>query len=310
MQKYEFLRGKANPSATQIRRKSQILNWQQPHGFRWIITKNFSDNAFFFSFTHNLQNMTLKFLGTGTSQGIPVIGCHCPVCSSADPRDKRTRASAMITTDSGHKILIDCGPDFRQQMLSNNETQVDALLLTHEHNDHVIGLDDLRPLIFKNKKEIPVYCNERVSHEIKQRFPYAFAEEKYPGAPSFDLHLINGDLHLFGTQILPVEVMHYRISIYGFRFRNLVYITDASLIPEEEKDKLRGLDHLILNCIRKENPHPAHFILEDVLKLNEELKPANMYLTHISHQYGLHSESHTDLPANVQLAYDSLEIEF
>ncbi|WP_332020230.1 MBL fold metallo-hydrolase, partial [Kaistella sp.] len=203
--------------------------------------------------------MKLKFLGSGTSQGVPVIGCHCEVCTSQYPKDRRFRSSALITTDAGKKILIDCGPDFRMQMLENNEEHVDALLLTHEHNDHVIGLDDMRPLIFRSGKDIPIYCSKRVGDEIKQRFPYAFAEIKYPGAPSFELHEISVPFTLFDAYVTPVEVLHHKLAIFGFRFKNLVYITDASAIPYEEMEKLKDLDYLILNCIRKEEPHPAHF---------------------------------------------------
>ena len=254
--------------------------------------------------------MTLKFLGTGTSQGIPVIGCKCQVCTSDDPKDKRFRSSVMITTDSAHRLLIDCGPDFRQQMLINEEDHVDVLLLTHEHNDHVIGLDDMRPLIFRSKADMPIYCNDRVGAEIKLRFPYAFADDKYPGAPSFDLHDIKGNLTLFCTEIIPVEVMHHKIPIYGFKFRKLAYITDASHIPESEKEKLTDLDYLILNCIRKTQPHPAHFILEDILELNKELKPKHLYLTHISHMFGLHGAENKELPNNIHLAYDGQVIAF
>lgn len=254
--------------------------------------------------------MKLKFLGTGTSQGIPVIGCHCEVCISTDPKDNRLRSSALVSTDSGKKILIDCGPDFRIQMLNNSEDFVDAVLLTHEHNDHVIGLDDLRPVIFRSKKNMNLYCNKRVGAEVRMRFPYAFADIKYPGAPSFDLHEIDGDFSLFDTEIIPVEVMHHHISILGFKFKKLAYITDASSISEIEKEKLKDLDHLILNCIRKEELHPAHFILPQVLQLFEELQPKKMYLTHISHYLGLHETTETELPENVHLAYDGLEIEF
>lgn len=254
--------------------------------------------------------MTLKFLGTGTSQGIPVIGCHCEVCRSSDPKNFRCRSSALITTESGKKILIDCGPDFRMQMLNNQEDQIDAVLLTHEHNDHVIGLDDLRPLIFRNKKDMPIYANKRVGEEVRSRFPYAFADEKYPGAPSFELHEIKGNFDLFETEIIPVEVLHSKISILGFKFKNLVYITDASFISEMEKEKLKNLDVLILNCIRKEELHPAHFILPQVLALFEELKPKKLYLTHISQQLGLHAEIEAKLPENVHLAFDGLVLDF
>lgn len=254
--------------------------------------------------------MKIKFLGTGTSQGVPVIGCSCRVCRSGDSRDKRYRSSALITTEHGKKILIDCGPDFRMQMLDNNEETVDAILLTHEHNDHVIGLDDVRPLIFKTGKEMPIYAQKRVCEEVKLRFPYAFAEERYPGAPSFDLHEIYGSFYLYETDINPINVLHLELPILGYKFKNLAYITDASLIPEAEKEKLKNLDILILNCIRKETAHPAHFILKDVVALNEELHPKTIYLTHVSHHFGLWAEEEALLPQNIHLAYDGLEFKF
>ena len=254
--------------------------------------------------------MKLKFLGSGTSQGVPVIGCHCEVCTSLNPKDKRFRSSALVTTDSGKKILIDCGPDFRMQMLDNKEEQVDAVLLTHEHNDHVIGLDDLRPLIFKNRKNIDLYCQKRVGDEVRARFPYAFSDVKYPGAPSFDLHEIDDVFSICGTEIIPIEVLHSKIKILGFKFKKLAYITDASFISDKEKEKLKDLDYLILNCIRKKELHPAHFILPQVLELFEELKPKQLFLTHISHHLGLHDELEQELPDNVHLAYDGLELQF
>lgn len=254
--------------------------------------------------------MKLKFLGTGTSQGVPVIGCKCAVCTSGDSRDSRYRSSALITTENGKKILIDCGPDFRTQMLQNEEEDIDAVLLTHEHNDHVIGLDDLRPLIFKSKKEMPLYCGGRVGEEVQKRFPYAFADDKYPGAPSFELHEITEAFTLFDTEVIPVEVQHYNLPIFGFKFKKLAYLTDASFISEIEKEKLKNLDVLILNCIRKEPFHPAHFILSQVLELFEELKPKKLYLTHISHDLGVHEELEAELPENVHLAFDGLQLEF
>lgn len=255
--------------------------------------------------------MKLKFLGSGTSQGVPVIACHCEVCTSLNPKDRRFRSSTLVTTDSGKKILIDCGPDFRMQMLENREEQIDAVLLTHEHNDHVIGLDDMRPLIFRNKKNIEIYCMKRVGDEIKSRFPYAFADVKYPGAPSFDLHEIqNRSFEILGTDIRPIEVLHHRLPIFGYKIKDLAYITDASFITNEEKEKLKNLDFLIVNCIRKEDIHPAHFILPQVIDLFEELKPKKMYLTHISHHMGLHDDTEMELPDNMFLAYDGLEIDF
>ncbi|MGE4513449.1 MAG: MBL fold metallo-hydrolase [Chryseobacterium sp.] len=255
--------------------------------------------------------MKLKFLGTGTSQGVPVIGCTCEVCKSENPKDKRLRSSAMITTYEGKKILIDCGPDFRQQMLVNKENTVDITLLTHEHNDHVIGLDDMRPLIFKSGNDVPIYCQSRVGNEVKKRFPYAFADEKYPGAPAFELYEIeNEPFTVFDTEITPIEVVHFKITIFGYKFKKLAYITDAGFISDTEKEKLKNLDVLILNCIRKSDPHPAHFILPDVIRLFEELKPKKLFLTHISHHLGLHDIEDKQLPSGMHLAYDGLEIIF
>lgn len=255
--------------------------------------------------------MKLKFLGTGTSQGVPVIGCTCEVCTSENRKDSRFRASAMITTDENKKILIDCGPDFRQQMLINKENHIDITLLTHEHNDHVIGLDDMRPLIFKSGKNMPIYCLSRVGNEVKNRFPYAFANERYPGAPAFDLHKIeNENFTVLDTEITPIEVVHYKISVLGFKFKNLAYITDAGFISDTEKKKLKNLEVLILNCIRKFDPHPAHFVLPDILKLYDELKPKKLFLTHMSHHFGLHDIEDKLLPDEIHLAYDGLEIDF
>lgn len=255
--------------------------------------------------------MKLKFLGSGTSQGVPVIACHCEVCTSLNSKDKRFRSSALVTTDAGKKILIDCGPDFRMQMLENKEEQIDAVLLTHEHNDHVIGLDDMRPLIFRNGKSIEIYCQKRVGDEIKSRFPYAFADVKYPGAPSFDLYEIqNRSFEILGIDINPIEVLHHRLPIFGYKIKDLAYITDASFITNEEKEKLKNLDFLIVNCIRKEDIHPAHFILPQVIGLFKELKPKKMYLTHISHHLGLHDDTEMELPDNMFFAYDGLEIDF
>jgi len=255
--------------------------------------------------------MKLKFLGTGTSQGVPVIGCQCEVCTSQNPKDQRLRASVILTTESNHKLLIDCGPDFRTQMLQNQQTTVDSVLITHEHNDHVIGLDDVRPILYRTRRDLPLYCQPRVSGEIRARFPYAFAETRYPGAPAFEMHEINSEpFTLYDTLITPIEVLHHNLPIFGYKFKNLAYITDASSISEKEKEKLKNLDYLILNCIRKNDPHPAHFILSDIIKLNNELKPKTLLLTHISHHFGLHLENDPDLAPNIFLAYDGLEIEF
>lgn len=255
--------------------------------------------------------MKLKFLGTGTSQGIPVIGSTHPVCLSTNKKDKRLRASVMITDDEGKKILIDCGPDFRQQMLVNNESTVDFLLLTHEHNDHVIGLDDLRPIIFQTRKDISIYSLSRVNNEIKNRFPYAFVEDRYPGAPSFELIDINNEPFTLGnTKITPINVLHHQLPVLGYKFKNLAYITDASYISDEEKEKLKNLDYLIINCLRKSDPHIAHFILPEIIELVDEIKPKNTFLTHISNKFGFHDEVEKELPDHIHLSYDGLEIDF
>ncbi|MFN3772018.1 MBL fold metallo-hydrolase [Cloacibacterium normanense] len=255
--------------------------------------------------------MKLKFLGTGTSQGIPVIGSTHPVCLSTNPKDKRLRSSVMITDDEGKKILIDCGPDFRQQMLTNQESNVDALLITHEHNDHIIGLDDLRPIIFQKRKDISIYCLSRVGKEIQNRFPYAFTEDKYPGAPSFEIIEIGNEPFIIeNTEITPIQVIHYKLPILGYKFKNLAYITDASFISEEEQEKLKNLDVLIINCLRKDEPHVAHYILPEILELVEKLQPKTTYLTHISNRFGFHDEIEAMTPINIHPAYDGLEIAF
>ena len=255
--------------------------------------------------------MKLKFLGTGTSQGIPVIGSTHPVCLSTNPKDKRLRSSVMITDDEGKKILIDCGPDFRQQMLTNQESNVDALLITHEHNDHIIGLDDLRPIIFQKRKDMSIYCLSRVGKEIQNRFPYAFTEDKYPGAPSFEIKEIGNEPFIIeNTEITPIQVIHYKLPILGYKFKNLAYITDASFISEEEQEKLKNLEVLIINCLRKDEPHVAHYILPEILELVEKLQPKTTYLTHISNRFGFHDEIEAMTPANIHPAHDGLEIEF
>lgn len=255
--------------------------------------------------------MKLKFLGSGTSQGVPVIGCNDEVCTSTNPKDKRFRASALITTDLGKKILIDCGPDFRMQMLNNLESQIDAVLITHEHTDHVIGLDDLRPIIFRNKKNMPIYALARVAKQIKDKFHYAFSEIKYPGAPSFEMHEIDSEkFTVENIEITPIPVIHYKLPILGFKFKNLCYITDASFLPETTLPLLKNLDVLIINCLRKAPKHISHFVLPEIIELNEILKPKKIFLTHISHEFGLHEVVQKELPENIFLAYDGLEIEF
>lgn len=255
-----------------------------------------------------LRALKVTFLGTGTSQGIPVIGSNHPVCRSSDPRDKRLRVSVLVEVDELN-IVIDCGPDFRQQMLSNQVQKLDAILFTHEHSDHTVGLDDIRPYFFK-QGDIPVYAHQRVMASLQKRFDYIFdSENKYPGAPSVQEHVItNTAFTVKGVNIIPVEVMHNRVQVFGFRIRDFAYITDAKIVEEEEAEKLKGVDVLVVNALRKE-PHHSHFNLEEALDFIQKIKPEKAFLTHISHLLGFHEEVQAQLPPNVYLAYDNLQIE-
>ncbi len=251
--------------------------------------------------------MRVTFLGTGTSQGVPVIACMCRVCSSADARDKRLRASIHID-DDGKSFVIDSGPDFRQQMLRQNINDITALLFTHEHKDHIAGMDDIRAFNYILEKKIDVYASPQVQKTMKREFPYVFARKKYPGVPEINLHTIyNKPFEIEGTKFTPIEVMHYKLPVFGFRINNFTYITDANFIDSKEKEKIKGCEILVLNALRKEK-HVSHYNLEEALELIEELKPGKTYLTHISHQLGLHIEVEKELPANVFCAYDGLQI--
>lgn len=254
-----------------------------------------------------LRALKVTFLGTGTSQGIPVVGSTHPVCLSNDPKDKRLRVSVLVEVD-GLNIVIDCGPDFRQQMLANNVKRVDAILFTHEHSDHTVGLDDIRPFFFK-QGDIPIYAHERVMQSLKKRFDYIFASEnKYPGAPSVGENVIeNLPFKVKNVQVLPVNVMHNRVQVFGFRIQEFAYITDAKTIEQEEAEKLKGVEVLVLNALRKE-PHHSHLSLGEALEFIKEIKPKRAYLTHISHVMGFHAEVQQTLPENVFLAYDNLQI--
>lgn len=248
------------------------------------------------------------FLGTGTSQGVPVIACSCEVCRSFDPRDKRLRTSIMVET-GGQTIVIDTGPDFRQQMLREKVKSLDAVLFTHEHKDHTAGLDDIRAFNFFLKKEIDVYCTNRVEDALRNEFAYIFAEIQYPGVPQIRLHNINGEpFDLGGVNIQPIEVMHYKLPVLGFRIGDFVYITDANMIPENQMHLLRNAKVLVLNALRKQT-HISHFSLKEAIDLVNEVKPERAYFTHISHQLGLHHEVEEELPDNINLAYDGLKIE-
>lgn len=256
----------------------------------------------------NLRLLKVTFLGTGTSQGIPIIGSNHPVCLSENPKDKRLRVSALVQVEDLN-ILIDCGPDFRQQMLSNNVDRIDAILYTHEHSDHTVGLDDIRPFFFR-QGDIPIYAHERVMDSLRKRFDYIFAtENKYPGAPSVRENIItNTPFEVNDIRITPIEVMHNRVQVFGFRIRNFAYLTDVKTIEEEEIEKLKGVDVLVVNALRKE-PHHSHFNLEEALEFVDKVKPDRSYLTHISHLLGFHDEVEAELPENVFLAYDNLKID-
>ncbi|MRT93727.1 MBL fold metallo-hydrolase [Ancylomarina sp. 16SWW S1-10-2] len=252
--------------------------------------------------------MKLTFLGTGTSQGVPIIACKCPVCLSTDKRDKRLRSSVLIEVD-GQNIVIDSGPDFRYQMLRAKVEKLDAIIFTHEHKDHTAGLDDVRAFNWVNKKAVDIYAEERVQASLKQEFAYVFAEFRYPGIPQIKLWTVENKPFLIkGTKITPIRVKHFKLPVYGYRIGDLAYITDANYISSEEKEKLKVLKVLVVNALRKEK-HLSHFTLSEALALIKELKPDVAYLTHISHQLGFHEEVSKELPDNVFLAYDGLEVE-
>lgn len=252
--------------------------------------------------------MKVVFLGTGTSQGIPVIGSNHPVCLSKDERDKRLRTSVYIEVD-GQNLVIDTGPDFRQQMLAANVQHVDAILYTHEHSDHVAGFDDIRPLNFRQKTDMPVYADQRVCAALKRSFPYAFVtENKYPGAPGAILNEIkNKSFKIQELEVTPIEVLHMKMPVFGYRIHDFTYITDASYISDQELEKIKGSKVLVLNALRNEK-HYSHFNLEEALEIVEKIQPKKAYFVHISHHLGFHAEVSKSLPANVELAYDGLEI--
>lgn len=251
--------------------------------------------------------MKVKFLGTGTSTGVPEIGCECEICRSEDKRDKRLRSSVLITINDKH-ILIDCGPDFRQQLLQEQFAKIDGLLLTHEHYDHVGGLDDLRP--YSRFGDVEIYTKERVGRILKERIPYCFAETKYPGVPNLNLNLLKDDspFYVEGIEIVPIQLMHYKLSIFGYRIGNFAYLTDLKSIPDEEYKKLEGLDALVMNALRIKE-HISHQTLDEALENVKRIAPRKAYLIHMSHQIGLHTEVEKSLPDNVHLSYDGLEIE-
>ncbi len=252
--------------------------------------------------------MKITFLGTGTSQGVPVIACNCNVCKSNNIKDKRLRSSIMIEVKN-QTFVIDTGPDFRQQMLREDVKKLDAVLFSHEHKDHVAGLDDVRAFNHIQKKAMDVYAEKRVQKSLKKEYAYVFADNKYPGIPKLNMHLIeNKNIIINGVDILPIRVLHYQLPIFAYRINDFTYITDANFINNTEKEKIKGSKIIVVNALRKEK-HISHYNLEEALNLIAELKPETAYLTHISHLLGLHKDVEKELPTNVKLAYDGLKVQ-
>ncbi|MDP3916259.1 MAG: MBL fold metallo-hydrolase [Bacteroidota bacterium] len=251
--------------------------------------------------------MKLTFLGTGTSQGVPVVACQCPVCLSNNPKDQRLRASVMIETET-QCLVIDAGPDFRQQMLTHKVRHLNGILLTHEHTDHIFGLDDIRAFNWAQKQPTDIYAEERVQIAIRRIFDYVFANYKYPGIPQMHLHLLENKPFMIGDlEVLPIRGFHYKLPVFGFRFGKIAYVTDVNRLEKPEIDKLRGLDVLVLNALRKEY-HISHYNLDQALEIIAEVKPGKAYLTHLSHQMGFHGEVQSELPEDVFLSYDGLQV--
>ena len=253
--------------------------------------------------------MKFTFLGTGTSQGVPIIGCECEVCSSDDEKDTRLRSSLLVESDTT-TVNIDVGPDFRYQMLRAGVKKMDAVIITHEHMDHTAGLDEVRAFNFIQGKPIAVYATQKVQNRLKEQFSYIFSNGDYPGVPQIELKTIDSKtpFKIGDIEFIPVKVMHGQLPVLGFRIKDFTYITDANYIGETEKNLIRGSKHFVVNALRKKNHH-SHFTLKEAIELAQELEVPNTYLTHISHQLGAHEEISPELPKGVQLAFDGLEVE-
>lgn len=252
--------------------------------------------------------MIITFLGTGTSQGVPVIACNCEVCKSIDFRDKRLRTSVHINTEDT-SIIIDTGPDFRQQVLRERIEKLDAVLYTHAHKDHTAGMDDIRGFNFKQKRDMPIYGRQEVLDQIKKEFAYVFSDHKYPGVPLITQNVIeNRPFKINNVVITPIDVLHYKLTVFGFRVGDFTYITDANHIDEEEKEKIKGSKVLVLNALQIKQ-HISHFNLEEAVAMVEQLKPDKAYFVHISHKLGLHQAIIESLPPHIELAYDGLRLE-
>ncbi|WP_454801920.1 MBL fold metallo-hydrolase [Mucilaginibacter phyllosphaerae] len=251
--------------------------------------------------------MTITFLGTGTSQGVPVIACTCPVCLSNDKHDKRLRTSILIESDN-KVISIDAGPDFRYQMLREKVMHLDAIVFTHEHKDHVAGLDDIRAFNYKQQGPVDIYADERVQLALRREFPYIFDNHGYPGIPQITLHNVTlQPFNIGNVHFTPIEVMHYKLPVKGYRIKDFTYITDAKTVSVAEKEKIRGTKTLVINALQKET-HISHFTLDEAIAFAREIGAEKTYLTHISHRLGKHADISKELPDGIQLAYDGLKL--
>ncbi len=252
--------------------------------------------------------MTITLLGTGTSQGVPVIACDCEVCTSADPKDKRLRSSVMVEVN-GKVIVIDSGPDFRYQMLREKVKHLDAIIFTHEHKDHVAGMDDIRAFNYRQQSAMDIYATEHVQTALKREFAYVFHEFKYPGVPQVNLLTItNAIFEVKGIPVIPIEVLHYKLPVLGFRIGDFTYITDAKTIAPEEREKITGSKILVINALQRDK-HISHFTLDEAVEFAQQMGAQQTYFTHISHKLGKHADVSLELPPNIHLAYDGLKFE-
>ena len=255
-----------------------------------------------------MSKTQLTFLGTGTSQGVPMIGCGCEVCKSTAPRDKRLRSSVLVE-HAGLRILVAAGPDFRYQMLRAGVSSLDAILLTHNHKDHTGGLDDIRAFTYLEKKATQIYCEKYVEESLRKEYSYAFEEIRYPGAPEWDVHIIDDKpFTVNGVEIIPIRGRHFKLPVLGYRFGNIAYCTDMNHIPDEEYEKLQNLDHFIINCVRK-GRHISHYSLEQAIEVAHKVGAKHSWLTHLSHQLPCYEDLKKELPEGILPAFDGLVLD-
>jgi len=252
--------------------------------------------------------MIVTLLGTGTSSGVPLIGCDCEVCRSVDFRDKRLRSSIHLAVD-GRSIVVDTGPDFRQQVLRLNLKQLDAVLFTHEHKDHTAGMDEIRAYNFRSGRDMPIYARPSVLTQLQREFSYIFAENKYPGTPRVQVNEVyNEPFEAVGVRIIPIEVMHHKLPVYGYRIGDFTYLTDLNYISDQELTKVMGTKMLVLDALQR-TPHLSHFTLDQAIAVAQRIGAERTYFTHISHNLGLHRDVEKELPAGIRLGYDGMQIQ-